>query len=178
MRRFLGLVPPEDFAARVTAWQRALGHHITAPHVTVKAPSGLADDLAWLPAAQNVCAAFPAFEVELSGVQTFDHRVIYLAVAGERVVDLHAALLQAVSPAVRAVHEGRGAFTPHLTLVLAWEPLAVGFDEAWGAACATFTRPFSFTAEFVRLFVKRRPGQPYEAERDLRLGQVPPSGKA
>lgn len=170
MRRFLGLVPPPAFAAEVLAWQAALGHRITAPHVTVKAPPGLSDDLAWRPRAEAVCAAFPPFPVTLAGVRTFGKGVIYLAVDAPAARDLHVALVDALGGPDPAAFEGRDAFVPHLTLVLARAPLAVPFGEALERARAAFARPVVFDATLVRLYRKPVPGGEYEPERDLPLG--------
>ena len=169
MRRFLGLAAPPEFAREVQAWQRSLSHVITAPHITLKAPGGLTDDLAWLPQVQQACARFSPLVVTLSGVRTFGKRVIYLGVRGERLPDLHRALLAAVSPARRLAHEGEG-YTPHLTIVLTDAPLGVPFGEALELARRTFTAPVSFTADSVRLYRKPIPGTPYQPERDFPLG--------
>ncbi|WP_310583132.1 hypothetical protein [Deinococcus sp.] len=37
----MGVLPPPELSARILAWQRALGHVITTPHITLKAPGGL-----------------------------------------------------------------------------------------------------------------------------------------
>ncbi|WP_027482857.1 2'-5' RNA ligase family protein [Deinococcus pimensis] len=170
MRHFLGLVPPDGFTREVVAWQASLGHRITTPHVTVKAPDHLTPDRRWLPDVERACASHPPVEVTLTGVRTFGRRVVYLGVQGEGLRDLHLDLVGAVG-APLAPFEGRRAFTPHLTLVLSRAPLGVSFDEALARATETFTTPVTFHATFVRLFRKPSPGGTYEVDRDLPLGR-------
>lgn len=169
MRRFLGLTPPPDYSARVEVFRQSIRHRITAPHVTVKAPNGLTPDLVWLPAVREACASTQPFTVRVEGVRSFGRRVIYLAVHGEGVRDLHVSLLDAVAPAQRSQHEGRGAFTPHVTVVLAWEELGVTFDEALERARAELTEGVTFTARAVDVYRKPRPGAAYEVELSLPL---------
>ena len=91
---FVGVLPPPELSARILAWQRALDHLITAPHVTLKAPGGL--NAQQTLACREVCRRTPPFDLRLGGVQTFGGRVIYLAASGEGLSALHTALVAAV----------------------------------------------------------------------------------
>ena len=162
----MGALPPPGLNARILAWQLALGHVITAPHVTLKAPGTL--NAEQLLACREVCRRTPSFDLLLRGVQTFGQRVIYLAVSGEGLPALHAALVAAVGdPAGEFELDG---YHPHLTLALSYRPIQLPWPDVLASAHREFAdlgrAPLTSQMQHAALFRKDMPGQPYqEAER-------------
>lgn len=166
---FVGLRPPPLLAERALAWQRSLGHEITEPHVTLKAPGRLSE--LHTAACGEVCRHAAPFPVRIGGVQTFGERVIYLRAEGAGLAALHHAL-------VAAVGQEPGDFEmdnyhPHLTLAVNWRPMRPGVGDSWSevrasaeAGFADLVRtPLDFTAHEVVLYRKNAPGQPYLEDR-------------
>ncbi len=163
---FVGALPPPVLSARILAWQHALGHAITAPHVTLKAPGRL--NAEQILACREACRRTPPFGMQLGGVQTFGQRVIYLAASGEGLSALHAKLVAAVGHPV-AEFELDG-YHPHLTLALDHRPIRLPWPEVVASARNEFDdlerAPVVFSVQDIILFRKDAPGQPYrEAER-------------
>ena len=170
----MGLRPPPLLADRALAWQRSLGHEITEPHVTLKAPGRLSESqIAACSEASRGAAPFP---VQIGGVQTFGERVIYLRAEGAGLTTLHRAL-------VAAVRQEPGDFEldnyhPHLTLAVNWRPMRPGVGDNWSevrasaeAGFADLVRtPLDFTAREVVLYRKNAPGRPYVQDRVWTLG--------
>lgn len=159
---FIGVVPPAALAERVLAWQARLEHAITAPHVTLKAPGQFSE--VQLAACERACARTPAFEVQLGAVQTFPDRAVYLSASGPGLHPLHTELVAAVGLATGPFElEG---YHPHLTLALAWRPLAGSWAAALASAQAEFAdlerAPLRFTVAEAALFRKDRAGEPYQ----------------
>ena len=163
---FVGVLPPPELSARILAWQRALGHVITTPHVTLKAPGGLNAQQAL--ACREVCRRTPPFDLWLGGVQTFGGRVIYLAASGKGLSALHAALVAAVgTPAGEFELDN---YHPHLTLALGYRPVRYPWPDVLASAYSEFAdlerAAVTCQVRDAALFRKDVPGQPYlEAER-------------
>lgn len=168
----LGLLPPPDLAARVEAFRARLGVRESAPHVTVKARSGLNPDLAWLPVVRKVVAASPPVTLHLGGARAFrGGGAVYIAIHSPEAVALHLRLLDALRAPTRFSYEG-AHMTPHLTLVL--RRRGVDLRAVLSAARAEFAdldaRPLSFTARAVWLMRKPGPGGRYVPEEAWPLG--------
>ena len=163
---FVGVLPPPVVSARILAWQLALGHVITAPHVTLKAPGNL--NAEQVLACREVCRRTPPFDLQLGGVQTFGQRVIYLAAGGEGLSALHAALVAAVGDPAGEFELDQ--YHPHLTLALSYRPLQLPWPDVLASAQTEFAdlelAELDFQVQHAVLFRKDAPGQPYrEAER-------------
>ncbi len=120
LRYFIGIEPPADQRSRIADVMRELGDPWPVPHVTLKSPHGLTPDLAWLPGVREVAARSPRTRVRVGNPNTFDGRVLYLAVEGEWLEPLHRALAEAVRRD-RADDEviPERPFVAHLTLIVA-----------------------------------------------------------
>ncbi|GBF06955.1 2'-5' phosphodiesterase of the 2H superfamily [Deinococcus aerius] len=169
----LGLLPPADFAARVEAFRERLGLRESAPHVTVKARSGLGGDLEWVPSARAGVAASPPVALQVGGARAFRNgSAVYLAVQSPEVVALHVRLLEALAPAERFGYEGPH-MTPHLTLAL--RRRGVDLRTVLEAARAEFADlevgPLAFTCSEVWLLRKPGPGGLYRPEEAWPLAQ-------
>ena len=158
---FVGVLPPPELSARILAWQRALGHVITTPHITLKAPGGLNAQQAL--ACREVCRRTPPFDLWLGGVQTFRGRVIYLAASGKGLSALHAALVAAVgTPAGEFELDN---YHPHLTLALGYRPVRYPWPDVLASAYSEFAdlerAAVTCQVRDAALFRKDVPGQPY-----------------
>lgn len=169
----LGLLPPADLAVQVEAFRERLGLRESAPHVTVKARSGLGAGLDWMPSVRAVVAASPPVPLEVGGARAFrNESAVYLAVQSPEVVALHVRLLKALAPAERFGYEGPH-MTPHLTLAL--RRRGVDLPTVLETARAEFTdleaEPLTFTCSDVWLMRKPGPGGLYTPEEAWPLGQ-------
>ena len=167
---FVGVLPPPELSARILAWQRALDHLITAPHVTLKAPGKL--NAQQTLACREVCRRTPPFDLRLGGVQTFGGRVIYLAASGEGLSALHAALVAAVG--IPAGEFELDNYHPHLTLALSYRPVQHPWPDVLASARIEFAdlERAAVTGQVLdaALFRKDVPGQPYQEAEYWALG--------
>lgn len=169
----LGVLPPPDLAARVDAFRIRLGLRESAPHVTVKARSGLAPDLEWWEAAWAVVAVSAPIPMTIGGPHAFRNgTAVYLAVTSPDVVALHLRLLEALKPAQRFGYEGP-QMTPHLTLALRRRRVNLGtvLEEAQAEFADLEAHPLTFTAREVWVMRKPGPGGLYVGWEAWPLGQ-------
>lgn len=78
MHFFIGIVPPEDYKEQISVfrnkWAKAFRNRWdnngfrdpVEPHITVKAQSGLTEDMNWLEKVRETCSSFPIFQLTLS----------------------------------------------------------------------------------------------------------------
>lgn len=169
----LALRPPPDIEARVVAFREAHGVRDAAavPHVTVKARSGLDDDLSWLDLIPAVAAATRPIPVELHTPRVFPNgSALYLPARSPAAVRLHLALLDALRPARRFGYEGP-QMTPHLTLALGRRD--VNLHALLDAARQAFPQPLTFTATDLVWMRKPGPGGAYQPVEGWTLGGTP-----
>ncbi|GGK94964.1 2'-5' RNA ligase family protein [Deinococcus radiotolerans] len=158
----LALRPPPEIEARIVAFREAHGVRDAAavPHITVKARSGLKDDLRWLELLPAVAAATPPIPVELLAPRVFPNgSALYLPARSPGSVRLHLALLDALRPARRFEYEGP-QMTPHLTLALGRRDASL--NALLDAAGQTFPQPLTFTATELVWMRKPGPGGAYQ----------------
>lgn len=158
-RYYLALEPPSELRAALGRLMRSLGAHHPVPHVTLIAPPDLSDDRAWLEPAARVARATAPFLVRLGPLDSFDDRVLFLAVDSPEAVLLRDRLVEALELEVRGAD-----FVPHLTLAQASRrrPLPALSDED---VVPVMGQPFS--AEALYVFAQDEPDRPYRAERSL-----------
>lgn len=159
----LALRPPERLTGQVEAWRAALGLRESAPHVTVKARSGLSAELEWVREAREAVAASLPISLTLHGARAFRNgSAVYLAVTSPEAVALHIRLLAALRPPARFGYEGP-QMTPHLTLALRRRGVDLGamLDSARVEFAALEVQPLRFTARDVWLLRKAGPGELY-----------------
>jgi 2'-5' RNA ligase len=170
---FVGVRPPALLAQQICLWQQRLGHVITEPHVTLKAPGRWEDGQ--IEECRLACQRMPRFQVRVGRVQTFGERVISLTVSGPGLNALHGSLVAAVGEAPGTFE--LSAYHPHLTLALSWRPMtgrpagSSGLDwplnwvsvlaSAQTEFAALQDAPLEFEAREAVLYRKQRPGEPY-----------------
>lgn len=114
---FIAIEPPEALSLRLTHVMSQLGDEWPVPHVTVKNPVGLGADLAWLAPARDVVSRCEPLHVVLGPVQTFDTRVLYLAVSCPGLDELHQRLVEAcASGSGGIIVDDERPYVAHLTL--------------------------------------------------------------
>ena len=150
------------YLPRVVKFQAQLGHVMTPPHITLLSPS-VRPETIWVKLARAVAARHHPTVVQLGGVGTFGSRVIFLTPDAPGLRPIHDDL-------VRTQGQAPGQFDldhyhPHLSVVLSWRPLSVGWTEALKLARQEFgeldTAPVHFTASELVLFRKDAPGGIY-----------------
>ena len=168
----LALLPPPDLSERVWAFRDRSGVRdaAAAPHITVKARSGLDDSVGEV--ARAVAAKQTTVRVQVGGPRLFSNgSALSLAVYSPGAVQLHLALLDALRPAQRFGHEGP-QMTPHLTLALARR--GVVLPELLSDAEREFAdlegEPLVFTAHTLTLMKKPGPGGVYVPVEEWPLG--------
>lgn len=119
MPYFIAVMPPTDYAGRITEFASRWGYHPDwPPHITIKAQGGLTEDRAWLDAVAKACCSFQPFPVSLAEPAMFGESVLFLQVQSRAIGELHKTLVDTVNPTLeeRARYFEDERFLPHLTL--------------------------------------------------------------
>jgi 2'-5' RNA ligase len=163
MKFFIGIVPPLATKEKILKFQKSFPSnkvpYFNEPHITLKAPSGLPEDKAWLAPLTTLVGSHTPFEIKLEGLDGFDNRVLFLnPIFSEGLMDLHNKLVTLFNPNAEArekFFEGP-LYHPHLTLG----------EATWGGmkeeelktmrkrAEIEFDTVPSFLVTFVRLYQK------------------------
>ena len=157
-RYFIAVMPPAAFSSKIVAFQKMHPENRLAvevePHITVKAPNGLGDDLEWLKSVKRVCRSFCPFDVEIEGPDTFGTSVLFLKVSSPGILELHRELagLFVSSPAEIPENFELDYYTPHISLAIAGNGLSGELLEMIKMeADSQFTSPLEFKANYARI---------------------------
>ncbi len=175
MQFFIGIVPPKEDRDRISSFQEKWNTLATEPHITVKAQSGLTDNLDWLEKIEACCCEVNCFNVQLGEPKLFGNEVLYLSVLSEKVKELHIALIDTVHSGGKLEKEyfERDLYVPHLTLGqkkhgLFHSELLRMKDEA-----KEVLTPFQqWKVECVRVYVQKQRGEKYLPYKDIFLKQT------
>lgn len=168
MRFFIGIVPPDSYRARIVSFRQRWGAPRTEPHITVKAPAGLTDDLAWLDRVEEGCRVFPCFPVSLGHPEMFGQDVVFLKVASPEIRALHSRLVEAAG-AVPGPFELQ-EYVPHLTLGERGHGLSAADLQEIGRMAAAELHPYrSFAVNFVRVYSRGDGNSEYRKFADIPL---------
>lgn len=123
MKFFIGIVPPLATKERIFEFQKSFPSnkvpYFNEPHITLKAPSGLTEDKAWLAPVMALVGNQIPFEIRLEGLDGFEDRVLFLnPVSSEKLVGLHNKLVTLLNPDAETMekfYEGT-LYHPHVTL--------------------------------------------------------------
>lgn len=178
MKFFIGIIPPLATKERIFEFQKSFPSnkvpYFYEPHITLKAPSGLEDDKAWLAKIITLVGNYPRFPLTLEGIDGFSNKVLFLRLApSQELMDLHMKLVSLLSPDTEInnkFYEGT-VYHPHLTLG----------DTTWGgmnqeeldvmrkrAEFELHDIP-PFQVDFVRVFQKKNDGELYQKLLDIPL---------
>lgn len=120
---FLAILPPDPITEVIREEQARSGIATTVPpHVTVKAQPGLHDRSTWSGPLRRLFDSIDPFEVRLGPTGWFGSDILYLAVSGGGVSDLHGQILRCLERAgvtERFEYED-DEFLPHLTVGAPW----------------------------------------------------------
>ncbi|HEU4963278.1 MAG TPA: 2'-5' RNA ligase family protein [Bacilli bacterium] len=172
---FIGLVPPDEFGEQLDVLHRRWNYRtIAAPHITVKAQSGLTPDMDWVEKVRSVCAKISPFTIQLGGPTFFGDSVLYLSVQAPEVRTLHEQLVEAVDPSPeerQRYWETGDHFVPHLTVAQTAFGVSAEQLQAFASEVERELTPSpTFRAQFVRVYMQERPGEDYRPYLDIPLG--------
>jgi 2'-5' RNA ligase len=156
MQFFIAIVPPEDYKEKILEFRNRWSiNHISDPHVTLKAQSGLTEDLNWLANVREACSSFPRFQLSLSEPAMYGTAVTYLNVESKEIYNLHKRLMEVVSPPPELIkrYMELDRFHPHLTLGQTKWGLKEAAIEEMTLAAREALAPFPrFDVTFVRIY--------------------------
>lgn len=178
MKFFIGIVPPLSTKERIFEFQKSFPSnkvpYFYEPHITLKAPSGLTEDKAWLATVMTMVGNHTPFEIKLEGLDKFGDKVLFLnPTFSEGFMELHNKLISLLNPNTEdqeKFFEGV-LYHPHLTLG----------ETTWGGmtteelvmmekkAEVEFYRIPPFLVTFVRLYQKETDGDLYQKLLDIPL---------
>jgi 2'-5' RNA ligase len=123
MKFYIGIVPPIVTKERIFEFQKSFPSnkvpYFNEPHITLKAPSRLSEDKAWLAPIMTLVGNYSPFKISIEGLDQFDDAVLFLQPAySEELLDLHNKLIDLLDPDIEArekFFEGP-LYHPHLTL--------------------------------------------------------------
>ena len=181
MKFFAAIVPPVQFSMMVSDFQKRYPENrqpgIVEPHITVKTPDGLTDDLSWLVPLREECRKVQPFEVSILQPETFDTSVLYLGIESGKITDLHRSLVECVKPTPAEIRENfeLERYEPHLTLAISDDLMTPDLlEKIKKEAESEFTGVFRFNAMFARIF-RENPDGSYIQYEDIPFGTAPPS---
>jgi len=174
MKFFIGITPPKEIKEKIIAFQRLFPHNeapnIFEPHITVKAQSGLADDLSWLSEVKVIAAKNNKFEISFAGIGTFGESVVFLKPGySSQLIELHKKLFEAIKPE----DAGKGYFeneqySPHLTLGgTGWGLNKGELAEIKKEAEKRLEQLPKFDISFIRVYRQLNNDEPYHKFLDL-----------
>jgi 2'-5' RNA ligase len=156
---FIGIVPPGEYKEKIAAfrnqWASNRLKYVVEPHITVKAQSGLTEEMNWLESVRETCRSFQSFELTLSKPATFGTAVTFLRVESKEIYDLHKCLVDVVSPPTELIkcYLELDRFHPHLTLGQThWGMEKVEIEEMKLAAIEALAPYPTFDVTFVRVY--------------------------
>ncbi|MCA1057687.1 2'-5' RNA ligase family protein [Rossellomorea aquimaris] len=121
MKFFIGIIPPEEYKDRISAfrnrWKNNRIDQIVEPHITLKAQGGLTENLKWISRIKEVCSETEPFRIELNKAMFFGEEILYLSALSEDLHKLHEKIVNSVEPSkVIEKYFELDHFVPHLTL--------------------------------------------------------------
>jgi 2'-5' RNA ligase len=178
MKYFIGIVPPLVTRERIFEFQKSFPSnkvpHYNEPHITLKAPSELAENKSWLAPLMILVGNHAPFQIKFDGLGWFDDIVLFLNPEySEGFVDLHNKLVNLLNPDVESgekLFEGP-LYHPHLTLGEAtWDGMSTEELRLMEkkAEIEFYTIP-PFLVTSVRLYQKDTNGELYQKFLDIPL---------
>jgi 2'-5' RNA ligase len=157
-RYFIAVIPPAAYSSRIVAFQKTHPENWLVgevePHITVKAPNGLSDDLEWLKPVKRVCGSFYPFTVKISEPESFGKSVLFLKISSPGILELHRKLAGLFDPSPAEILENfeLDYYIPHISLAIVANGLSEELiDIVRKEANSQFTLPLEFKANFARI---------------------------
>lgn len=175
MQYFIGIVPPDEYKEQIAKyrnrWVSNRLRDVVEPHITVKAQSGLTEDMSWLEVVKETCSSFQSFQLTLSEPATFGTAVTFLSVESDDIYDLHKRLVNTVSPSPELIKRylELDRFHPHLTLGQTYWGMKESEIEEMKLAARNALAPFpTFDVTYVRVYKEIEPNK-YVPFEDIQL---------
>jgi 2'-5' RNA ligase len=148
---------------------------IVEPHITVKAQSGLTEDMNWLNKFKEIFLWFPQFKLSLTApVSSTHNEVVWLGVDSNHICELHRHLVHAVSPSAEQIAKSRelDRYAPHLTLgQTLWGMTRSELTDMKSEAASVLAPYPTFTVSQVRIYQEIEPNK-YVPLEDISLKRV------
>lgn len=164
MQYFIGIVPPDEYKEQVASfrnqWASNRLRDVVEPHITVKAQSGLTEDMRWLENVRITCSSFQSFQLTISEPATFGTAVTFLSVESKEIYDLHKLLVVTVSPSPELIKRylELDRYHPHLTLGQTyWGMTETEIEEMKLAAKDALALFPTFDVKYVRIYKEVKP---------------------
>lgn len=161
MQYFIGIVPPDEYKEQIATFRNQWASNrlkdVVEPHITVKAQSGLKEDMNWLENVRETCSSIQSFQLSLSEPATFGTAVTFLSVEARERYDLHKRLVDTVSPSPELIKRylELDRFHPHLTLGQTYWGMKESEIEEMKLAVRNTLAPFpTFDVTYVRVIKK------------------------
>jgi 2'-5' RNA ligase len=175
MKYFIGIVPPEHIREKLTQIQQQFGDNRLEPHITVRPPVSPVNEEDWLDVISSAASRIDPFAIELSGIDRFGTRVLYVRVHAPAITDLYDLLIPQLKEfEPHTIQEKQESFHPHLTLGRTW----CGFSQEDFSAMSKLATEYLtsqeifFVASHIRVYYKPSQQGRYERFRDVRLGNT------
>jgi 2'-5' RNA ligase len=172
MSHFVGIVPPDHIYNTILNIQTQFGDNRLEPHITVIPPVVVTDLPQWQQAIEDICSAFPTFDISLPKTGKFGKRVLFIDVVSEQLKHLHDKMAEATQPFEKPSkkQQEERSFRPHLTLGRSWCGFTTNSFAAMKSLAEEYLRSsVSFTATSVRIYHKPSPGGRYQPLEDVSL---------
>lgn len=112
MKYFIGIQLPESYRKRIENVRDKFNFNSTIPHITIIAPPLLPEDDIFIKDLIDVCSHIEPFEVNLTGLNNFSDRVLYIDMNSDEIINLNKAIREGLN-----LEEPNKKFIPHLTIV-------------------------------------------------------------
>lgn len=176
MKLFIGIVPPDEYKAKLLTFQQQWPENKLPgriePHITVKAPFDPPKNNSWIEEIGHLCERTPIFSVVLGSPSSFGERVIYLSVKSETLFPLHQEVIRVFTETTGfRVSQSEGkTYTPHLTLGNTRHGLTSAQIMEMGVKASHELVPYpAFHVHFLRVYEKKDRFTPWSKMIDLPL---------
>lgn len=175
MQYFIGIAPPPEISETIVLFQKSIPNNHTPflfePHITIKGPDGLTEDMVWIDLARNVLKNFQKIEIILNGIDTFENKVLFLRpFPAEKIVTMHRKLLSALKSTTNVI-EGEfenERYIPHLTLAATkWGITKEALLEASERGKNALSQLQAFQLSSARIYRQYQDDEPYHVFEEL-----------
>ncbi|GFN33535.1 2'-5' RNA ligase family protein [Paenibacillus xylaniclasticus] len=164
MKFFVGILPPEDYLHRITAFQRQWPHHLlpdVEPHIIVKSQGGLTpDNNNWLNEVKAVCKSFSVFRAALHSPARLGEEKLVLNVDSTHLKDLHRKIVRAVGSSAELIQQYSELDKYHAHLTLGhtlWGMTREDLEDMYSKVERELSPYPAFEVEFVRVYQEVEP---------------------
>lgn len=180
MHFFIGIVPRDDIAEKISNIQNKFGNNRLEPHITLRPPIALKEKGKWLEVIQDTCKGFFPFTIHLTGTGNFGKNVLFIKVQSDELLTLQRQLVRAIKPYEPESQRHKAQeYHPHLTLGRSW----CGFTKDDFAQMKILVDEYlakqtiSFLADSVRIYHKPKGNEGYRTFKNVAFKRDDIDGK-